>query len=220
MPKAREKVIGRIVKMESRISSCNRCQGIRVCSPKASFGRGDVQASVMVIFPRENEFSRSREKIAQMRETLADLAGEDRKVYHTYMIRCQPRSCHRRKGTDKLFDGTLIDSSSNCILINAPCDGQVIEPDDQEAMNCLIFLLEEIEIIMPEVIITLGERVYQYLFRALNILDPYDSSFKDVKDRIYRSNTSFLIPTDLPSLEADSIFSELPDLFKAINCSK
>ncbi|MGE5403995.1 MAG: uracil-DNA glycosylase family protein [Candidatus Saccharibacteria bacterium] len=220
MPKAREKIISRIVKMESRISSCSRCQGIRICSPKPSLGRGDVQASIMVVFPQENEFTRSREKIAQMRETLASLAGEDRKVYHTYMIRCQPRSCHRRKGKDTLFDGTLIDASSNCILTNAQCDGQVMEPDDQEAMNCLIFLLEEIEIIMPEVIITLGERVYQYLFRAFNILDPYYSSFNDVRDRIYRSNASFLIPTDIPLMNSDSMFSGLTELFKVINHTK
>lgn len=210
----RDKIISRIVKMESRISQCNRCKGIKTCSPGLSFGRGDVEADILVVFLRDSEFTRSRDMILNMRAAISEISG-GKSVYHTFMVRCQPRMCSRRWGKDVLFEGTLIDNNQVCLLTQDRCDGMLIEPSDHEIMNCLHYLLEEIEIIAPQVIISCGERTSQYLFKAFGMLDPINKAFIDVKNKPYRIGTFFLIPTDIPSTD-ESVFKGLSKPFAQI----
>lgn len=212
----RESVISRIVKMEEQVNSCNRCREIRTCSLKPSVGRGDLDGKILVIFPTENDFSRDRNLVAKMRQDISVMAGLENGVYHTYLVRCHPKMCSRRQENRVLFDGALINSDSVCLLTGQGCDAHSIEPSDQYCMNCLRFLLEEIEILAPSVIITIGEGTYQYVFRAFGLLDPFQRSFNDNKNKLYRSNGCFFIPTDQPLPGEEPYLNHLHELITVV----
>ncbi|MGE5396060.1 MAG: uracil-DNA glycosylase family protein [Chitinophagales bacterium] len=213
---AKERIISKIVKMEERIVKCNRCKEIRTCCKKPSLGRGDVEATVMVVFATENDLTKDRMAAAKMREQLAVMAGNAHTVYHTYMVRCQPKTCARRKGKEFLFDGQMINNDSECMLTNRPCDGKYTQPDDKETMNCLHFLLEEIEILGPEVIITVGEETYQYVFRAFGLITPSQKDFTDVNNQVFRTVDHVFIPVNLDFDENGDAFPALKEVFKTL----
>lgn len=209
------KAISRIVKMEERINKCTRCKDVRTCCHRPSTGKGDVEADILLVFASENEVT-DRSELSRMRHEISVMAGEGFRVYHTFMVRCQPRICNRRKNQAVLFDGVLINSEGRCLLTREVCDALPAEPDDQQTMNCLHFLLEEIEILSPEMIITVGERAYQYVFRAFGIFDPFQKAFNDVKNRLFSSSEYLLITAEMPSPGCTAPFAELSSLFQVI----
>lgn len=214
----RESVISRIVKMEEQINSCSRCREIRTCSLKPSVGRGDLEGKILVVFQNETDFTRDRNLVAKMRQDVSSMAGQDNGVYHTYLVRCHSKLCTRRNEKKVLFDGSLINSDSVCLLTGDFCDAKNIEPSDQHYMNCLRFLLEEIEILSPNMIITIGESTYQYVFRAFGLLDPFQRSFDENKNKLYKSNGCWFIPADPPTPGENPYLGHLKDLIKtAIN---
>ncbi len=212
----REKVISRIVKMEERIKNCSRCKDVRVCCHRPSTGKGDVGANILLVFPYESEVTRDRKEMIRLRQEISIMAGEGSRIYNSFMVRCQPKICNRRQDQAVLFDGVLIDKKGQCLLTRKTCDASITEPDDQQTMNCLHFLLEEIQILEPKVIITVGERTYQYVFRAFGIFDPFQKSFSEVKNRLFRTSEYLFLTADLPSKGCESPFSELSGLFKVI----
>jgi uracil-DNA glycosylase len=198
MIKPSDKAISRIVKMEERVQKCSRCKGIRICNQKPATGRGEVEPDILLVFLNENEFTQERSRIMKMREDLSKLTAKNNRIYHTFLVRCQAKICSRRKDKEVLFEGNMINTDKVCLLTNSVCDAINAEPDDQQCINCLHYLLEEVEILVPEIIITLGEKTYQYVFRAFGLFDPFSSPFRDVKDKLYRSAEYFFIPVDLP----------------------
>lgn len=201
--------------MEERINKCNRCKDVRTCCYRPSTGKGDVEADILLVFASENEVP-DRSELSRIRHEVSAMAGEGSRVYHTYMVRCQPRICNRRKNQAVLFDGVLINPEGRCMLTREQCDALPVEPDDQQTMNCLHFLLEEIEILAPELIITIGERAYQYVFRAFGIFDPFQKSFADVKNRLFRSSEYLFLTAEVPSPGCIAPFAELRHLFQLI----
>jgi uracil-DNA glycosylase len=151
-----------------------------------------------------------------MRREISVMAGKGSRVYHTFMVRCQPKICNRRKDQAVLFDGVLNNAEGRCLLTREPCDANTAEPDDQQSMNCLHFLLEEIEILAPDLIITVGERTYQYVFRAFGLFDPFQKSFPEVKNRLFRSSEYLFLTADMPAFGCESPFRELSSLFQVI----
>lgn len=209
------KVISRIVKMEERINKCNRCKDVSICRYRPSTGKGEIEADILLVFAHESEVA-DRSELTRMRQQISVMAGNGIKVYHTFMVRCQPRTCNRRKNQAVLFDGVLINSEGKCLLTREPCDAVPAEPDDQQTMNCLHFLLEEIEILAPKVIITVGERTYQYVFRAFGIFDPFQKPFAEVRNRLFRSSEHLFLTAEMPPPGCAAPFSELYSLFEMI----
>jgi len=66
-------------------------------------------------------------------------------------------------------------------------------PTKDEAQTCLPFLLKQIEIIKPKVIITLGATAYQYLS------GDYDSPISKIRGEIVEFKDALLLPTFHPS---------------------
>ncbi len=209
------KVISRIVKMEERINKCTRCKDVRTCFHRPSTGKGDVEADILLVFASESEVA-ERSELTRMRQEISAMAGNGLKVYHTFMVRCQPKICNRRKDQAVLFDGVLINSEGKCLLTREPCDARPVEPDDQQTMNCLHFLLEEIEIMAPELIIVVGEKAYQYVFRAFGLFDPFYKPFADVRNKLFRSSEYLFLTAEMPAPGCTAPFSELSNLFQMI----
>ena len=174
MTSAKGKTISRIVKMEERINKCNRCKDVRVCCFRPATGKGDIEADIMLILASESEVP-DRSELIRMRQQISAMTGNGCGVYHTYMVRCQPRICNRRKNQAVLFDGSLIDADNRCLLSRERCDAIPAEPDDQQTMNCLHFLLEEIEILDPKLVITVGKEPISMYFALLGYLTLFRS---------------------------------------------
>ncbi|RUM66901.1 MAG: uracil-DNA glycosylase [Sulfurospirillum sp.] len=66
-------------------------------------------------------------------------------------------------------------------------------PTKDEAQTCLPYLLKQIELIDPKIIITLGATAYQYLS------GDYDSSISKIRGEIVEFKNAMLMPTFHPS---------------------
>ena len=67
------------------------------------------------------------------------------------------------------------------------------EPNKEEAQKCLPFLLKQIELVKPKIIITLGAASYQYLS------GDYDSAISKIRGEIIQFSSALLMPTFHPS---------------------
>jgi DNA polymerase len=66
-------------------------------------------------------------------------------------------------------------------------------PTKDEAQTCLPFLLKQIELVKPKIIITLGSTSYQYLS------GDYDSAISKIRGEIMEFSNALLMPTFHPS---------------------
>lgn len=66
-------------------------------------------------------------------------------------------------------------------------------PSKEEAQKCLPFLMKQIELVKPKIIITLGATSYQYLS------GDYDSAISKIRGEIIQFSHALLMPTFHPS---------------------
>ena len=66
-------------------------------------------------------------------------------------------------------------------------------PSKDESQTCLPFLLKQIELIKPKIIITLGSTSYQYLS------GDYDSAISKIRGELIQFSNALLMPTFHPS---------------------
>ena len=66
-------------------------------------------------------------------------------------------------------------------------------PSKEEAQKCLPFLLKQIELVKPKIIITLGATSYQYLS------GDYDSALSKIRGEMIQFSSALLMPTFHPS---------------------
>lgn len=167
---AREEKIRRIVSMEDRIGKCDRCPTLIKCIRKPSLGKGELEPDIIFVFESSSNFTNDIDNIIRLRN-LFKKEFEVGKIYHTYMVRCQPKACTIRYGVSCYTDNRLLDKDSKCILSGGLCEGIPIRPSTEEIFACLPFLLEEIEILNPKYLVLFGQRVSNFLLRAYGIFD-------------------------------------------------
>ena len=66
-------------------------------------------------------------------------------------------------------------------------------PSKEEAQTCLPYILKQIEIVSPKIIVTLGATAYQYLS------GDYDSSISKIRGEMIEYENALLMPTFHPS---------------------
>jgi uracil-DNA glycosylase len=186
--------IKKIVKMEENILTCTRCQHLKACSMKPSLGKGDLAPQIVVIFPSENDFSRDRTNLALFKEKLKDKFGPATAIYYTYLVRCQPKMCRLKKECESLVGGRYLMANETCILNSSLCEGMLVEPSMEETLNCLHYLLEEIDILQPKVIVTVGEKTSSIVFKSFGIFGPLERTWDEIKDRLYEAKGFRFLP--------------------------
>lgn len=165
----REENIRLIIEMEDRIAQCKRCKSLLSCIRKPSMGKGDLEPEIILIFENESNGLQNAEKLLELREIIKNEFDANR-IYHTFMVRCQPKACAIRSNTScYLENNKLIDRDFNCLLSGKPCAGIPIKPSDDNIINCLPFLLEELEILNPRTVILFGERVSDFVLKSYGI---------------------------------------------------
>ena len=171
----REQNIKRIINMEDRIVQCKRCPSLTRCIRKPSLGKGDLEPQVLLVFECENQFTSDLDKVIQLRDSVKKNFSTER-VYHTFMVRCQPKACASRQNTNCYMTNKLLDKENTCLLNNSMCEGIPVKPSSDEIMNCLPFLLEEIQILKPEYVILFGQRVGEFVLKSYGVFEPIENN--------------------------------------------
>lgn len=166
----REQNIRNIIEMEDRICLCQRCPELTKCVRKPSLGKGDLDPAILLVFETENHFNSNTNKIIELRNMIGKRFGATN-IYHTFMVRCYPKSCSNLQNTNCFINSKLLDKDYNCSLSHGKCHGIPIKPNNEEIIACMPFLLEEIEILSPHYVIMFGRRVSEFLLRAYGIFD-------------------------------------------------
>ncbi|HPF21353.1 MAG TPA: hypothetical protein PLC88_08435 [Syntrophomonas sp.] len=161
----REQNIKKIINMEDRIIKCDRCQSLTRCIRRPSLGKGDLEPELLMVFEYDNPFTMKREAVLNLRDTIKNHLGTE-KIYYTFLARCQPKACAVRENANCFMSNKLIDKELNCLLTNAKCEGIPIKPSVDVIMNCLPYLMEEIEILQPAYVVLFGNRVGDYVLKS------------------------------------------------------
>ncbi len=164
----REQNIRRIIEMEDRICQCQRCPSLVKCLRKPSMGKGELDPEALLIFEYENSYTRDINNIIRLRNIIKQELKLD-KIYHTFMVRCQPKACATRQSVNCYGQGKWIDKDYNCLLSSKACDGIPFRPGTSEIISCLPFLIEEIEILHPAYVFLFGERVSEFVLKSYGI---------------------------------------------------
>lgn len=168
----KEEKIRLIINMEDRIIKCKKCKSLLRCSRKPAMGKGELEPDIILVFEMENEFTRNQNYLIELRDLIKKDFGVN-KIYHTFLVRCQPKACPLPDGKTWTGDMKLINKEHNCILTSKMCEGIPVRPGNEEILSCLPFLVEEINILKPKTVILFGEKVGEFVLRAFGILDEF-----------------------------------------------
>ncbi len=163
----RENNIRKIINLEDRIGSCNRCINTTPCVRKPSLGKGELEPELLVVFESE---SLGREEVITIRNRIRDGLNID-KIYHTYLVRCQPKVCISRNNVSHYSFPKLIDNEDNCLLTGQACSGLPVPANYDEIIACMPYLIEEIQILNPKYVLLMGERVSMFVLKSLGYYD-------------------------------------------------
>ncbi|HWP96199.1 MAG TPA: hypothetical protein VN426_05065 [Syntrophomonadaceae bacterium] len=200
MKGSREENIRQIIEMEDRIAKCQRCRTLTQCVRKPSAGKGELEPDLMMVFEYDNSFTRDIQNVIELRNLIKHEFQID-KIYHTFMVRCQPKACATRNNLNCFSETRLLNKDNQCLLHGRECEGIPIMPSDGEVMSCLPFLLEEINILNPNYLMLFGFRVGEYVLKSRGIFDIEDNK------NVYRQGESCMVM--LPDKEPiDSAFCQ------------
>lgn len=166
----REQVIRRIINMEDRIASCQRCGAVTRCIRKPSLGKGDLEPDLIMVLESDNQYSRDMNRMIELRNLIKNGLGFER-LYHTYMVRCQPKACTLQSSINCYSTRKLLDKEYRCLLSEKTCEGIPIHPDSNSIIACLPYLMEEISILNPNYVVLFGPRVAEYVLKACGFFD-------------------------------------------------
>jgi hypothetical protein len=201
----RDQKIKSIIKLEDRIAKCNRCASLIKCTSKPSLGKGDIEAEIMLVFECESVYTKDINWIIGLRNSIKEKLNIN-KIYHTFLVRCHPKSCTHSLMSNCSPGIKIVDRDEMCMLTKHVCDGILIKPFNEEIINCLTFLLEEIEILKPAYVILFGDRVGDFVLKSCGMVSTLDN----VKSYKYESVT--LLTTAEERLYNDTILKSLADI--------
>ncbi|MCX5780108.1 MAG: hypothetical protein NTV45_04685 [Firmicutes bacterium] len=203
----REHSIKSIIKLEERIGQCGRCATLVNCTHKPSLGRGDLVPQVLLVFESESACTRNIDWIIELRKLIKLHFNVDR-VYHTYLVRCQPKACPSTQGIDCSPTNRLLDRNNICLLTDQLCAGIPIKPTDEEILNCLTYLLEEINALQPGCVMLLGSRVSDFVGKSLGRFE------KNMDMPAYSYEDITFLPTVAAEVLQDEEIRRLAELIK------
>jgi uracil-DNA glycosylase len=182
--------------MEERISKCTRCVLQRGCVYRPATGKGDLKPEILLVFHSEGN-GNDRKKIMDIRQLIKKHFILD-KVYHTFAVRCQPKSCTHLDNLNCFSSKCLVDQEQTCRVTRAVCEGIPIMPGDIEIISCLHYLIEEIDILSPQIVVLFGDRTSYFTLKAYGLLDSI------ITPSLYMINGRHVLAT----VEADQFTSQ------------
>jgi len=171
-----------IEKLNSNILSCQKCRILAELRRSPVPGAGAPKANIMIIsdFPHRDGAEKkgipfSGDESGQfIREILDEVKLSLKKdTYITYLVKCTPR---KRKGGK---------------------EGEVVEekrPSASTIKNCLPYLVQEITISTPHIIVSLGLDVSNTLLEDFFSADRKFKSMEEIHMRVFENPSFKLVP--------------------------
>ena len=166
----REQIIRDIIRLEERVARCRRCTELSACAYKPSFGKGDLSPDLLLVFECNNIFYNDENRLISFRNLFKEYFATD-KVYHTFMVRCQPKACPIRHSISCFGQDKILNAQQQCSINSQLCTGTIIRPNIYEMLNCFAFLWEEIRVLQPRAVISFGEQVSHLLLKAAGVYE-------------------------------------------------
>jgi uracil-DNA glycosylase len=193
-----------IIKLEERVGRCNRCASLVKCTSKPLVGRGDLQPEVLLVFEGESTLTQDTDWLIRLRKSIKQ-HFKVANIYHTYLVRCKPKACPHSQGNDFCLTNKLLGRDNICLLTSQPCEGMVIKPTNEAIINCLTFLMEEIDVLQPAYVILLGKRVSDFVLKAYGMLD------SPIGKPVYRRENIIFLPAIAEQTFDDSAIESLAE---------
>jgi uracil-DNA glycosylase len=183
-------------KLKEEITNCKKCLDLVKTRKQPVPGIGGPSSKIMLVGSSPNEKGSEQSGIPYMdndsgiliRKILSEAKlSLDEDTYVTYMVKCTPRKTVKKEGQPQV---------------------EISKPTTKHINNCINFLTEEISIITPHIIISLGLNV------SNTILKNFFSIEKDYKDmnklhmRIFENPSFKLVPFFNPEDVKNGLISE------------
>jgi hypothetical protein len=165
-----QKHLKSIIRLEDRVKLCNRCPNIIICNHKPASGKGSLLPEALLVFESENDLTDNTVWMLNLHDEIKRYFQVEH-VYHTFLVRCQPKACIWRQGANCYLAGKLLDRQGICMLTHRPCDAIPVKAGDEEIINCLSYALEEIIIFQPRYVLLFGDRVSRFLLKGFGFLE-------------------------------------------------
>jgi len=167
-------------------------------------GKGELDPEMIMVFESESAFVRDIDRIIKLRNLIKNEFKLQR-LYHTFMVRCQPKACTIRQNFSDYGDTRFLDKEHNCLLNNQKCQGIPIRSNNEEILACLPFLIEELEILKPHYLILFGERVGNFVLKSFGYFEPVKLG------QIYKNDgMQFMVAPVEEDFQADDCHKLLP----------
>jgi hypothetical protein len=167
---SRDQNIKLIIKMEDRVGQCSRCLSLTRCTSKPSLGKGDLDPQVFLVFECENSYTSDIKWLIDLRNRIKHHLNI-KKIYHTFLVRCHPKACEKRQSCSFLLPDQLLCRDNICKLSSDTCDGIPIKPSGKSIINCLTYLLEEMNILNPTYVVLFGNKVSDYVLKSCGVFE-------------------------------------------------
>lgn len=167
---SRNEHIKSIIKLENRVADCNRCPSLLRCSNRPALGKGDLEPDVFMVFGSETSYNRDSSWLIGLRSQLREQL-KVRGIYHSFLVRCHTKTCTQFQNNSFCLTDNLLDRNDMCLLTGQICNAMHIQPSNDTIINCLTYLMEEIDILNPAYLILFGERVSDFVLKACGYHD-------------------------------------------------
>ena len=171
-----------INKLSKEVSSCKKCLDLVKTRKKPVPGTGAPKANIMVVgnYPQPNGAEEtgvpfSSDDQGKFIRKIFDETGLSlsKDTYITYLIKCTPRRPKKR--------------GSNTSV-------EIIRPLKKHTNNCISFLIKEISIITPHIIISLGLDVSNIILEKFFSIDKKYRNIEKIHMRIFENPSFKLVP--------------------------
>lgn len=162
--------VRRIMDMEARINTCKRCKSTYRCFRAPALGKGDLVPEIVLVFPSQCNQDAEVNHYMEIRQMLKTILSADR-VYHTFMVRCQPRVCFHIDDLTDILDNKVAYHENRCHFQEDTCPGIPVLPAGIQIIYCMPYLMEEIDILSPSTVILFGKRTIEYGLKAVGIIE-------------------------------------------------
>lgn len=159
-----ENVIKKLVAMEQRIRYCRRCVSNPYESLMPALGKGELDPEILIVFESDGDHGANMDLFLTVRAMVKQVF-QVRKIYHTFLLRCQ---------TARLFllNARIYTGEDQFDEVHNTQDFSYVDPAAVFIFSCLPFLVEEIDILRPPVILLCGDTVSDYVLKAYGFYEP------------------------------------------------
>jgi uracil-DNA glycosylase family 4 len=168
-----------IEKLNSEILSCQKCKTLAELRKTSVPGAGSPKANIIIVADFPHKDGAEKDGIVftgdESGQFIRDIISEvklslDKDTYITYLVKCTPR---------KKKDGKITEEK---------------KPTAANIKNCISYLVQEISISTPHIIVSLGLDVSNTLLQNFFSIGKKYSKMEDIHMRIFENPSFKLVP--------------------------